>query len=185
MDRWAIDMRNMLVHRPRRTWTARIDTESVAGGATAKTRLLLPKEPDLSSVEAMRDLFEASLLSEPAERTMTGVLSSTECLVEAMCGRHTRHWNLGEPIRACYRSHGTVEAEGGGSKAPRHIVPRVRAGNGGVPWGPRRNESQQLLTERMLASAVWTTAIEIVGRVAGRHASTAKREEEGEVASGP
>jgi hypothetical protein len=85
---WTVSMRNMLVHRPRRIWMARpVFTPSMGNPQSLRTSLMLPKDPDLSTVEVMRDAvgFSASLLTEDASGTMTGVFDSTKRFTEAVC----------------------------------------------------------------------------------------------------
>lgn len=85
---WAMGMRNMLVHRPRRIWTTQLGTVRDGKGRLIAVRhlLMLPREPELSDVEMFRagGEMQESLLPEPAQETMGGVLGSTTTLVEAV-----------------------------------------------------------------------------------------------------
>ncbi len=86
---WAVEMRNMLVHRPRRIWTSTLAyTPDLSGKyGSMKSDLLLPTEPSLTTIEVMRDAanFPGSLLTEPAQNTMEGILASVQLLTEAVC----------------------------------------------------------------------------------------------------
>lgn len=85
---WAVSMRNMLVHRPRRVWTARVVPDPPNGfPRRLRTSFLLPREPELTTVEVMRDAvgLNDSLLREDAFVTMSGILESTKKFTEAVC----------------------------------------------------------------------------------------------------
>lgn len=85
---WSLSMRNMLVHRPRRVWTQRVVPSPENGfPVRLRTSLMLPREPELATVEVMRDGagLNESLLREDAFVTMSGVLESTSRFTEAIC----------------------------------------------------------------------------------------------------
>ena len=85
---WSLSMRNMLVHRPRRVWTQRVVPSPSRGyPLKLRTSLMLPREPELATVEVMRDGagLNESLLREDAFVTMTGVLESTSRFTESLC----------------------------------------------------------------------------------------------------
>lgn len=78
----------MQVHRPGRISFSTVRSQPGAKGpASWKTDELLPREPSLTTVEVMREAesFAASLLTEPADETMAGVLASTQALSESIC----------------------------------------------------------------------------------------------------
>jgi len=90
---WSLDMRNMLVHRPRRM------TFSVArrerGTGPADVVLHLPRDPGASEVEVMRDSGgpHGAVLGEDAETTMNAIFASSASLARALGPELVAVWN--------------------------------------------------------------------------------------------
>ena len=86
---WTLDLREMVVHRPRRIWLTRIIADPNRDGRPLRAHhhLMLPREPGLTNIEIMREGGDlaGALLSEPAQTTMAGVIDSTRRLVDACC----------------------------------------------------------------------------------------------------
>lgn len=99
---WLLESRNMLVHRPRRMHIRFIlpagSPIALPDGRThTPTRIaaLLQRDPVLSDVEEMRTggrVFDV-VLPEPADETMSGVLTRSIKLHEDVCAHLLEVWN--------------------------------------------------------------------------------------------
>lgn len=98
--KWALDYRNMLVHRGRH-WTPRMQHETGVklwvGPATRKVAfdsiLLLSKEPGRGEVDALRGARQGHVLTEDAQLTLQGLYESASGLIEKTCVRLIEIWN--------------------------------------------------------------------------------------------
>lgn len=92
-DQWGIDMRNMLVHRPRRMWF-----NDVGGPFDVRKRdlLYLPAQPAMSHVEGMLQAKRlgspGSLTEEDADQTLAGIATSTSKVVQVLAERLLDLW---------------------------------------------------------------------------------------------
>lgn len=90
-DEWAVGMRNMQVHRPRRMHFTYIRPIYESGPKTVE---YLPRVPLRSEVEAVLDAGgpRGQLLHEDAADTLGGILQSTVYTVEVLSGRLLELW---------------------------------------------------------------------------------------------
>ncbi len=84
---WSLEMRNMLVHRPRRLWfiTTGLSNPST-GQRNSDWSYMLPRSPEWSDVEMWRSASQIGDNFVPQESSviLNGVLSNTSTLVEEL-----------------------------------------------------------------------------------------------------
>jgi hypothetical protein len=87
---WALDFRNMLMHRGRRLTTSQLVPRSTElygpdGRPILRARVIrqLPRDPGRSDVEVLRDPHSAPVLLEDAPRTLEGLIGSTRTLIDS------------------------------------------------------------------------------------------------------
>lgn len=97
---WALQFRNMLVHRGRRIElgqfvprTPRLYGPDFLPIPRARVVTHLPRDPALSDVEVFLEPSNAPVLTEDAEQTLEGLLNSTGLLIEATAQELTIVWN--------------------------------------------------------------------------------------------
>lgn len=84
---WVSDMRNMLVHRPRRLWVGLMQPVMEGGRAeSVELEFFLPRSPEWTDVEEWRaaTTIRESLLVDSGAETLSGVYQSAVTLVEKM-----------------------------------------------------------------------------------------------------
>lgn len=96
---WVLTFRNMLVHRGRRTEMVQLLPRLPVvygpdGQPVPRMRVVtqLPSDPDRSDIEVLLDASVAPVLTEPAERTLSGVLQSTLNMIERIGERLLHVW---------------------------------------------------------------------------------------------
>ena len=95
---WMLQYRNMLVHRGRRIQIGQYVPSRVLGpdGHPARTYTIthLPCDPGRSDVEVLRDPagLSAALLTEDAETTLKGLITSTSTLIDAVANELWDIW---------------------------------------------------------------------------------------------
>lgn len=97
--KWALDYRNMLVHRGRHLspWMQRPTGIALWVGATTRkvlvdSILLLSREPGRGEVDALRGARFGYVLTEEAQTTMEGIYESISALIEKCCSRLIEVW---------------------------------------------------------------------------------------------
>lgn len=90
-DDWAVDMRNTVVHRPRRTTWMHLRTPLQAG---PRSTIYLTAAPGLSEIESMRlhGSAEDALLHEDADQTLAGIYTSVWSVAEILIPRLVDLW---------------------------------------------------------------------------------------------
>lgn len=90
-DVWAVDMRNTLVHRPRRTTWIHLRTPGRSG---PRSTIYLTAAPGLSEIESMRlhGSAEGALLHEDADQTLAGIYTSVWSFTEIVVPRLVDLW---------------------------------------------------------------------------------------------
>jgi hypothetical protein len=90
-DRWTLDMRNTVVHRPNRLMWSRL---SPPWSSSQRSVTWLTAAPNLSEVESMRlhGSPQDALLHEDADQTLAGVLTSVRVSTETLAPRLLRLW---------------------------------------------------------------------------------------------
>lgn len=96
---WALDYRNLLVHRGRHLtpWMQReTGVKLWVGHSTQKVAfdsiLLLSREPGRGEVDALRGFREGHVLTEAAQATLNGLYDSASFLIESACARLIEVW---------------------------------------------------------------------------------------------
>lgn len=91
-DAWAVDMRNSIVHRPRRMTWIHLRTPLQPG---PRSTFYLTGSPGLSDLEDMRlhRSPEGALLHEDADQTLAGIYTSLWSVVELLVPRLIRLWD--------------------------------------------------------------------------------------------
>ena len=97
---WALDFRNMLVHRGRRIELGQYIPRTPAlygpdGRPVPRARVVnhLPRDPGRSDVEVFLEPSNTLVLTEDAEQTLGGLLKSTKSLIEGTAQELTDVWN--------------------------------------------------------------------------------------------
>jgi hypothetical protein len=108
---WALAMRNMLVHRPRRLWLVNLVRERSLQGSIVgiRARILLPSKPAATDIEVMRwgGELTAAVINESADDLMRSVVRSLEgsvseiarALLDLYGRRATNDTQLIQPLR--------------------------------------------------------------------------------------
>ncbi len=97
---WALEFRNMLVHRGRRIEIGqpvpripRLFGPNSMPLLRARAVTHLPRDPGLSDVEVFLEPSVTPILTEDAEQTLKGLLISTKSLIESLAQELTQAWN--------------------------------------------------------------------------------------------
>lgn len=97
---WAMDFRNMLVHRGRRIELGQFIPRTPTlygpdGRPVPRARVVnhLPRDPGRSDVEVLLEPSKSLVLTEDAEQTLDGLLRSTKSLIEGIAQELTQVWN--------------------------------------------------------------------------------------------
>jgi hypothetical protein len=84
---WSLEMRNMLVHRPRRLWFITTDlVDPSSGDATKGWSYMLPRSPEWSDVEIWRGAsqIQDNFVLQESSVILNGVLLNASALIETL-----------------------------------------------------------------------------------------------------
>jgi hypothetical protein len=154
---WTLDFRNMLIHRGRRLELGQFIPKSpVLYGADAKPVLRarrvnhLPRDPGRSDIEVLVDNPWTYVLTEDDERTLRGLIKSTQVLLEATARDLIELWDwrrrntksLRQPL-AQWPKGRSIQSTGFDGYAP-----------GTVKFDPKMGISNAVVARRFRAAAL-------------------------------
>lgn len=98
---WALDYRNLLVHRGRHLspWMQRktgvkLWVANEARKVALDSILLLSREPGRGEVDALRGFKQGHVLTEDAQTTLSGLYESASTFIEKTCARLIEVWRV-------------------------------------------------------------------------------------------